>query len=40
MYVTELISKTLSWSPVHTEVFWNDNKIKFEEKNFDLIKSV
>jgi len=38
MYLTELMSGNLSWSPVHSEVFWGEHKTKFEEKNFERIK--
>jgi len=38
MYLTELMSGNLSWSPVHTDLFWSEHKTKFEEKNFDRIK--
>jgi len=37
MYVTELGSRHLRWTPVHTEQFWSEHKTKFEEKGFDLI---
>eukprot|EP00808_Paulinella_micropora_P032061 g16048.t1 len=37
MYTTEVMSGTLTWSPVHTSTFWKDNINKFEYKNFVLI---
>lgn len=38
-YATELKSGRLQWSPVHrSEKFWKENAIKFNEKNFELIK--
>lgn len=38
MYLTELQSGNLTWTPVHSETFWSEHKNKFEEKNFELIK--
>eukprot|EP00457_Paulinella_chromatophora_P011626 gb/GEZN01011779.1/.p1 GENE.gb/GEZN01011779.1/~~gb/GEZN01011779.1/.p1 ORF type:complete len:173 (-),score=30.16 gb/GEZN01011779.1/:102-620(-) len=37
MYSAEVMSGTLTWSPVHTSTFWKDNINKFEYKNFVLI---
>jgi len=35
-YKTELLSKELEWSPVHTsEKFWRENVLKFEENGFE-----
>jgi len=37
-YKTELLSKELEWSPVHTsEKFWRENVIKFEENGFEAL---
>jgi len=37
-YKTELMSKDLEWSPVHTsERFWRENVNKFEENNFEVL---
>jgi len=40
MYLTELTSGNLQWSPVHSDTFWSEHKTKFEEKNFDLVKKL
>lgn len=30
----------LEWSSVHTERFWKENAIKFEQNDFQLIKKL
>lgn len=40
MYLAELTSNNLTRSPVHSEQFWSEHKLKFEERNFDLIKKL
>jgi len=37
VYQSEVMSASLSWSPVHSELFWRENINKFEHKNFFLI---
>jgi len=40
-YCTELKSGRLQWSPVHkSEKFWRENAQKFNERNFDMIKTL
>jgi hypothetical protein len=40
-YCTEIRSGRLQWSPVHkSEKFWRENAQRFNEKNFELIKSI
>jgi len=38
VYQTEVMSGSLSWTPVHTELFWRENINKFEHKNFAIIR--
>jgi len=40
VYQSEVMSGSLQWTPVHTELFWRENINKFEQKNFMLIKQV
>jgi len=40
MYVAELSSGELSWTPVHEEKFWRENYAKFEDGNYALLKKV
>jgi hypothetical protein len=40
MYVAEVSAGQLTDSPVHSEGFWRDNVLLFEEKNFWLIKEL
>uniref|UniRef100_A0A915KQN8 ATPase V1 complex subunit H C-terminal domain-containing protein n=1 Tax=Romanomermis culicivorax TaxID=13658 RepID=A0A915KQN8_ROMCU len=38
-YVTEVKSGRLQWNPVHkSEKFWKENVMRFNEKNFELLK--
>ena len=37
-YAREINSEHLDWSSVHTERFWKENAIKFEQNEFQLIK--
>jgi len=37
MYVAEIQSGALHWSPVHSELFWRENVMRFEDKNFAFI---
>lgn len=38
-YVTEVKSGRLQWNPVHkSEKFWKENILRFNEKNFELLK--
>jgi len=34
------MSGNLTWTPVHTEVFWRENINKFDQKGFALIKQL
>jgi hypothetical protein len=34
----ELLSKKLSWSMVHEDIFWKENALKFEDDNFNSVK--
>jgi hypothetical protein len=34
----ELLSKKLSWSMVHEDIFWKENALKFEDDNFKSVK--
>lgn len=40
VYLVELLSGNLRWSPVHTEKFWSEHKSKFEDKNYELIRKL
>lgn len=37
-YAREINSEHLEWSSVHTERFWKENAMKFEQNEFQLIK--
>lgn len=34
MYYEEVLSEKLNWSEVHTEMFWRENVLRFEEAEF------
>jgi V-type H+-transporting ATPase subunit H len=40
VYQNEVMSGSLQWTPVHTELFWRENINKFEHKNFFLIRQI
>ena len=37
-YIREITNENLEWSSVHTERFWKENAIKFENNDFQVIK--
>ena len=37
-YAREIDSEYLQWSSVHTERFWKENAMKFEQNDFQYIK--
>jgi len=39
-YSAEILSGNLEWSPVHSEKFWRENNLKFENDNFNLIRAL
>lgn len=39
-YVREITNEHLEWSSVHTERFWKENAIKFENNDFQMIKKL
>jgi len=40
VYCAEVTAGNLSWTPVHSELFWRENINKFEKNGFDLIKQL
>lgn len=39
-YQKEINHDVLEWSSVHTERFWRENAMKFEQNDFQLIKKL
>jgi V-type H+-transporting ATPase subunit H len=40
-YSSELLSGHLSWTPVHeSELFWKENAVKLNDKNYEQLKFV
>ena len=40
VYTTELLAGALRKSPVHSEKFWRENAIKFEDNNYQLVRLI